>query len=134
MKTQNLFLLTAALGIFPVAMSYGLFPQLFFGIETNSIEITNILRAIMGLYTAMGIYWLLAAFKPQLTLSALYSVVVFMGGLALARVISINLDGMPNMILLGYTAIELVIGATAYGLIKANYSEADAQNQRLGEA
>lgn len=123
MKKQNLFLLTAGLGIFPVAMSYGLLPGYFFGIELNTPELVNIFRAVMGLYTAMGIFWLMGALKTAYTEAALYSVAVFMGGLSIARILSINIDGTPNAILLAYTATEIAIGATAYWFIKQNQQQ-----------
>ncbi|GEA52711.1 hypothetical protein VIN01S_35150 [Vibrio inusitatus NBRC 102082] len=123
MKKQNLFLMTAAIGIFPVAMSYGLLPGYFFGIDLNTPELVNIFRAIMGLYTAMGIFWLIGALKKTYTEAALYSVAVFMGGLSIARILSINIDGMPNAILLAYTAVEIAIGTTALWLINQNQQQ-----------
>ncbi|GAM58088.1 hypothetical protein JCM19231_587 [Vibrio ishigakensis] len=128
MKKQNLFLLMAAIGIFPVALSYGFLPSFLFGVEMNSVEVVNIFRAIMGLYTAMGIFWLMAAFDSKLTQAGLYSLVAFMSGLSVARIVSINLDGMPNAILLGYTAIELALASVAYLFIKQEKAQQQQQN------
>lgn len=120
MKKENIFLLIASLGIFPVALTYGLFQELFFGIDVNSIEMTNIFRATMGLYMAMGTFWLVAAFNNQYTLSALHSLIVFMSGLAAARAVSMLVDGTPNMVLIGYTIIEAVIAFSGYTVLKGS--------------
>ncbi len=134
MKKQNLFLLMAAIGIFPVALSYGFLPSFLFGVEMNSVEMINIFRAIMGLYTAMGIFWLMAAFNSKLTQAGLYSLVAFMGGLSIARIVSINFDGMPNAILLGYTATELLLASVSYWFIKQENDQKQRQEMIAGEA
>ncbi|MEZ9912859.1 DUF4345 domain-containing protein [Vibrio breoganii] len=120
MKKENIFLLIAALGVLPVALTYGLFHKLFFGIDATSIEMTNIFRATMGLYLAMGSFWLVAAFNSKYTLSALHSLIVFMGGLAVARTVSMIADGAPNVILIGYTVIEAVVAFSAYIHLKGS--------------
>ncbi|GAB7219682.1 DUF4345 domain-containing protein [Vibrio comitans] len=134
MKKQNLFLLMAAIGIFPVALSYGFLPSFLFGVEMNSVEVINIFRAIMGLYAAMGIFWLYAAFNSALTQAGLYSMVAFMGGLSIARIVSSILDGTPNAILLGYTATELILALTAYWFIKLEQDQKVQQKMIAGEA
>lgn len=134
MKKQNLFLLVAAVGIFPVALSYGFLPGFLFGVNMGSVELINIFRAIMGLYTAMGIFWLYGAFNPALTQAGLYSLVAFMGGLSVARIASISLDGMPNTILLGYTATELLLASVAYWFIKQETDRKEPENMIAGKA
>lgn len=52
----------------------------------------------------------------------------FMSGLSVARIVSINLDGMPNAILLGYTAIELALASVAYLFIKQEKAQQQQQN------
>ena len=132
MKKENIFLLVASLGIFPVALTYGLFQELFFGINVNSIEMTNIFRATMGLYMAMGAFWLVAAFKYKYTLSALHSLIVFMTGLAAARVASMLIDGTPNAVLIGYAVIEAVIAFAGYSVLKGSAFLSSQQQIKVG--
>ncbi|UPR33744.1 DUF4345 domain-containing protein [Vibrio cyclitrophicus] len=132
MKKENIFLLAASLGIFPVALTYGLFQHMFFGIELNTIEMTNIFRATMGLYMAMGAFWLVAAFNTKYTLSALHSVIVFMSGLAIARIVSMLVDGTPNIILIGYTVIEAVIAFSGYIALKGSSVANTQQRSKVG--
>ncbi|MDK9762376.1 DUF4345 family protein [Vibrio sp. D420a] len=132
MKKENIFLLVASLGIFPVALTYGLFQELFFGIDVNSIEMTNIFRATMGLYVAMGTFWLAAAFNNKYTLSALHSLIVFMSGLAAARVVSMLVDGTPNIVLVGYTVIEAVIAFSGYVVLKGSTNANFQQQNKVG--
>lgn len=132
MKKENIFLLVASLGIFPVALTYGLFQELFFGIEINSIEMTNIFRATMGLYMAMGMFWLVAAFNTKYTLSALHSLIVFMSGLATARFVSMLMDGTPNLVLIGYTVIEAVIAYFGYSVLKGSPQMSRQHQTKVG--
>tara|TARA_Y100001956_G_scaffold59093_1_gene58447 strand:- start:979 stop:1383 length:405 start_codon:yes stop_codon:yes gene_type:complete len=132
MKKEKIFLLVASLGIFPVALTYGLFQELFFGIDVNSIEMTNIFRATMGLYMAMGGFWLVAAFNNKYTLSALHSLIVFMSGLAVARVVSMLVDGTPNVVLIGYTVIEAVIAFSGYTVLKGSAHSTSQQKAKVG--
>ncbi len=52
----------------------------------------------MGLYMAMSVCWLIGVIKPQFWLVATVSNVMFMGGLAAGRTISLFLDGIPSLI------------------------------------
>lgn len=132
MKKENMFLLVASLGIFPVALTYGLFQNLFFGIDVDVIEMTNIFRANMGLYMAMGTFWFVAAFNNKYTLSALHSLIVFMSGLAVARVVSMLVDGTPNVVLIGYTVIEAVIAFSGYTVLKGSAHLNSQQKAKVG--
>ena len=120
MRKEKIFLLVASLGIFPVALTYGLFQNMFFGVDVNSIEMANIFRATMGLYMAMGTFWFVAAFNNKYTLSALHSLIVFMSGLAVARFVSMFVDGTPNIVLVGYTVIEAAIAFSGYTVLKGS--------------
>ncbi len=111
-------LLLAALGLVPIALSYGLVPSasvtylLSFPVEgTNQ---THVFRAIMGLYLANAVFWLIAAGKPELQRPALWVLFLFMVGLAAGRALSIIVDGMPGFVLLFYLLAELVFGTLAF--------------------
>jgi hypothetical protein len=72
----------------------------------------------MGLYLALIIFWLIGAFKVQVRQAALYSLIVFMFGLAAGRILSLIIDGMPHWLLAVYLVLELVFGVLGILLIK----------------
>lgn len=111
---QKLLLIIVGLGLIPIALSYGLFPEkslsYFYDIHVTETNPIHILRAVMCLYLALVIFWLIGAFNIRLRQAALYSLVVFMFGLALGRILSLILDGMPHPLLLVYLFLELGFG------------------------
>jgi hypothetical protein len=65
-----------------------------------------------GLYIAIALFWIISAFYKPLTSIAIWSIVVFMAGFALMRIINIVGSGIPNsyylIILLGEILIMLI--------------------------
>ena len=122
MTRESLCLLLIAPGVLAVSLSYGLYPEItlkyLYDIEVNSANLANIFRAIMGLYIALSIFWVVGAFKKSLRLAALWSMTIFMTGIALGRILSILVDGYPDHIFLVYTLIEAVSAITGTVLIK----------------
>jgi hypothetical protein len=59
-NSRQMFLLAAAIGLIPVALSYGLQPatslEFLFGVSVPDVNGTHLFRAIMGLYLAMVVY------------------------------------------------------------------------------
>lgn len=115
--SDRLLLVLAALGLVPIALSYGLVPSasvtFLLGFPVEGVNETHVFRAIMGLYLANAVFWLLAAFKPELRRPALWVLFLFMTGLAAGRVLSILVDGMPGTVLVLYLLAELVFGVLA---------------------
>jgi len=111
------FLLICAVGLIPIALSYGAMPSVsmdkLFAITVDSTNLAHILRAVMGLYLAMVLIWVVGAFKPALTGPALVCCAVFMLGLASGRIVSFVVDGPPHWLLTAYGVLEIVMGATA---------------------
>ena len=68
-------MLFIAAGVFPVSLLYGGNPAVsmpnFYGIEIDTINLSNILRAVMGLYIALCIFWVIGARYEKLRLAAL---------------------------------------------------------------
>ncbi len=122
MNSRQIFLLVAAIGLVPVALSYGLQPatslDLLFGVSVPDVNGTHIFRAIMGLYLAMVAFWLIGAYRVHLRQAALYSLVVFMLGLAAGRALSLAVDGMPSPLLVVYLGAEIVLGIVGVRLLK----------------
>jgi hypothetical protein len=65
-----------------------------------------------GLYIAIALFWVISAFYKPLTSIAIWSIVVFMAGFALMRIINIIASGIPSsyylIILLGEILIMLI--------------------------
>ena len=124
MDQRKLFLIVAAVGLTPIALSYGVSPasslQYLFGISVESTELTHIFRAIMGLYFALVGFWIAGALFEQLTVPALWSLILFMFGLAAGRVLSLALDGFPNWLLFVYLGLELAFGVIGFRLLRSN--------------
>lgn len=122
MKNENTFLLVAAAGLTPIALSYGLQPSSslhwLFGIDAAPTNVSHIFRAVMGLYLCLVLFWLLGAFTKKYHLPALYSLVVFMFGLALGRLLSLVVDGLPHWLLIVYMLLELGFGIVGLMMIK----------------
>jgi len=112
----------------PVALSYGVVTavslDVLFGITLDSTNLSNIMRAIMGLYFGMIVLWLWGAFSLPMAGPALVSCAVFMLGLAAGRALSFVLDGMPHWLLVVYFMVELVLGAIAVVLYRTEISTA----------
>ena len=122
MNIRQIFLLVTAIGLTPIALSYGLVPQkslsYLFDVSVSNINGSHIFRAIMGLYLGLLSFWIVGAFRVQLRQAALYSLVVFMLGLVLGRVLSLAVDGMPSWLLIGYLGLELIFGILGLILLK----------------
>jgi len=123
MTKESIFLLVAAVGLTPIALAYGLAPAItvpmLYGVEIDSINVTHIFRAVMGLYLAMVIFWILGAIREPLRFAALCSVVVFMGGLAMGRILSLLVDGIPVAPLVIYLVLEVGFALLGYKLAKS---------------
>ena len=123
MSKESVFLLVAAVGLTPIALAYGLIPAttvpMLYGVEIDSVNISHIFRAVMGLYLAMVIFWVLGASREPLRFAALCSVVVFMGGLATGRFLSLLLDGIPAVPLVIYLVLEVGFAQFAYKFAKS---------------
>ena len=123
-KLQKGILLFVAVGLIPIALGYGLVPEksmtFLFNISVTEVNLAHILRAVMGLYLALIVFWVLGALKEHLRQAALYSMVVFMLGLAAGRLLSVIIDGIPNILLLVYLFLELLFGVLGLVLIQSN--------------
>ena len=65
-----------------------------------------------GVYIAIALFWIISAFYKPLTSIAIWSIVVFMAGFALMRIINIAASGNPSsyylIILFGELLIMLI--------------------------
>jgi Domain of unknown function (DUF4345) len=122
MNTRQTFLLVSAAGLTPIALGYGLDPSrslgYLFDVAVSNVNGAHIFRAVMGLYLALVAFWIIGAFKVEVRQAALYSLVVFMLGLAAGRALSLLVDGMPHWLLVAYLVLELVFGILGWRLLK----------------
>ena len=106
MNKESFFLIFSAVGVFPVALAYGAYPSislpLLYDIEITNNNLVNVFRAVMGLYIAFNIFWLMGALNQSLRLSALWSLFIFYTGAGAGRVLSITFDGMPDTVFIIY--------------------------------
>jgi len=123
MLSPNLLLKLAAVGLVPVGLSYGLAPvpllDQMLGIDASPTNLTHIFRAIMGLYLTMAAFWWMGSTRDTLQRPALYSLLLFMGGLAAGRVLSLVLDGVPGPSLLAATVLEILFAYAAFRALKS---------------
>ncbi len=109
--SKKLHLATSALIVSCVAFIYGFNPSkilpLVFDFNVESLELKNIFRAMMGLYLCIASYWIIGILKPHHWKSATISNIIFMGGLALGRIISTFIDGLSLQYLPGLI-LELI--------------------------
>lgn len=124
--SAKLLLSLAAIGLVPIALSYGIAPNAsvsyLLGFPVEGTNETHVFRAIMGLYLANAAFWLVAANRPQLQHAALWVLFLFMTGLAMGRILSILLDGIPNSVLLFYLFAELAFGVMAAVMLRQKAS------------
>jgi hypothetical protein len=111
MSIKKLYLIFAFFAVSTIALLYGTSPswfaQKFLTMQDLNLDGFHILRAITGLYLALGCFWLYAAFRPEYRNVAIMTTAVFAGGLVLGRLLSFVLDGWPSPLLIFYAGIEL---------------------------
>ena len=133
MKTR-FFLIFCAVGLVPIALGYGAKPTVsldaLFDIDVNTTNLAHIMRAVMGLYLGMVILWLWGAFRPAMEGPALVACAVFMLGLAIGRILSFVIDGLPHWLLIVYAALEIVLGLIAVILYRGSFSEGAPVSRR----
>jgi hypothetical protein len=121
-KQKSTFLLLAGIGILPVGLFYGLVPTLeishIFDISVSSASGQHMFRAIMGLYLAFGLFWIVSALKPRLMQTALLSLVIFTVGLSAGRILSLLVDGWPHWLLFIFLVLEAGFGTLALLLLQ----------------
>jgi len=122
MNRRQVLLLVAAIGLLPIALSYGLAPgrslEFLFDVSIESVNGTHIFRAIMGLYLGFIVFWIIGVYRADVRQAALYSLVFFMFGLAAGRSLSLVVDGFPNWLLVTYLVVELGVGMLGLKLLK----------------
>jgi hypothetical protein len=102
---KNLQLSLSATIVFSVSLIYGGNPSkilpFFFDFEIQNLELQNIFRGIMGLYIGFASYWIIGILKVEHWKGATISNIIFMGGLAFGRLVSLMFDGVSTQYSIG---------------------------------
>jgi hypothetical protein len=108
------YLLFSAAGLLLVALSYGVAPGIvlpsILDLNVDGTDQTHIFRAIMGLYLGMITLWIFGALRSDFARAAVVAEIFFMLGLAGGRLLSIIVDGIPSVLLVAYTVVEITMG------------------------
>lgn len=95
---KNLNLLLSGIIVIIAGCVYGGHPSylmpLLLDYQVEALELKNMLRAIMGIYLGIGVFWLLGAYRSKLWYAATLSNVLFMGGISVGRIVSTIFDGV----------------------------------------
>jgi hypothetical protein len=119
---KNLHLAISAIILTIVSLTYGLSPNnilpKLFDFEVESIDLKHTFRATMGLYLGMAILCLFGISKTRQWRTATISNIFFMIGLAVGRIISLVVDGIPSI----YFSVGIVLELTLaiWGIINLN--------------
>jgi len=118
MKIKMYYLIFASSIVLIIALLYGVNPQwfskTFLDIPEMGTDFSHILRAVMGLYIAFGLFWFSSAFSDKSRNVAVLTTMLFGGGLVTGRLISLFVDGIPSPLLTLYIAMEFVLLPIAY--------------------
>ena len=94
---KNLQLGISAFVVIVAGLAYGFNPgnilYQIFGFEVTGLGLQNIFKAIMGLYLTLGVFWIVGIRNLSLWRTATLTNVLFIGGLALGRCVSLIVDG-----------------------------------------
>ena len=119
---RKAYLWVSAIGLIPIALSYGVVPELslnwLFGISIELPNETHIFRGVMGLYLALVMLWILGATNERYERAAILSEIFFMSGLAVGRLLSVLVDGWPHWLLASYIVVEAILAVAGIILLK----------------
>ncbi|POF31015.1 DUF4345 domain-containing protein [Roseibium marinum] len=122
MNLKKGFLILAFAMVSVIALLYGIdppwFARTFLGVSDLGVNFAHILRAVMCLYLALGVFWLFCALMDRHKSVAILTTMVFAGGLVAGRLLSFALDGLPSPLLIFYAALEFAIIPLAWWIYK----------------
>ena len=109
---KNLHLLISLSIVVPTAIIYGS-PSILserLDIQVNTVDLSNMLKAIMCLYLGVSLVWILGIWKTDYWKSATQLNILFMLTLATGRILSMMTDGLPTGGYIFGAVAELIIG------------------------
>ena len=122
MSLRAVVLASAGLGVGAIGLIYLAKPDLLldvYGMEIQSTSEANILRSGSGgLFLALAILFGLGALDARFTRTSLVTLLTFMTGLAVGRVVSIATDGWPHPVLVVVMLVETLYARLAGYLVR----------------
>ena len=122
MQIKRAYLIMACVAVTIFALLYGISPTwyaaTFLHISDLNPDVAHILRAVTGLYLALAAFWLYSAFNGKYRNTAVLTTILFAGGLAAGRCISLIVDGQPTPVLLIYGVMEFAIVIIGYSVFR----------------
>lgn len=121
---KNLHLLLSLSIVVPTAIIYGspsILPE-YLDIQVNTVDFSNMLKAIMCLYLGISIVWILGIWKTKYWKNATQLNILFMLSLAIGRMISMLMDGFPTGGYIFGIIAEFVLGSYSIFQLK-KYSQ-----------
>ena len=113
----------SAIFVIIIALAYGLSPNTIlpklFDLKVESKDLKQVFRAAMGLYSGMVVLWTIGIFKSNFWEAATISNIFFMSGLALGRIFSLTIDGIPSIYFSIGLILELILAF--WGIRNLNY-------------
>ena len=123
---KNLHLFLSLSIVVPTAIIYGspsILPE-YLDILVNTVDFSNMLKAIMCLYLGISIVWILGIWKNKYWKNATQLNILFMLSLAIGRMISMLMDGFPTGGYIFGIIAEFVLGSySIFQLKKYNQNE-----------
>ncbi|MFV8354499.1 DUF4345 domain-containing protein [Flavobacterium sp. XS2P14] len=121
---KNLHLFLSLSIVVPTAIIYGspsILPE-YLDIQVNTVDFSNMLKAIMCLYLGISIVWILGIWKTKYWITATQLNILFMLSLAIGRMISMLMDGIPTGGYIFGIIAEFVLGSYSIFQLK-KYSQ-----------
>ena len=121
---KNLHLFLSLSIVVPTAIIYGspsILPE-YLDIQVNTVDFSNMLKAIMCLYLGISIVWILGIWKTKFWKNATQLNILFMLSLAIGRMISMLMDGFPTGGYIFGIIAEFVLGSYSIFQLK-KYSQ-----------
>jgi len=130
---KNLHLLVSLSIVIPTAIIYGspsVLPE-HLDIQVNTIDLSNMLKAIMCLYLGISAIWILGIWKTEYWKRATELNIVFMLTLATGRALSMVFDGLPTGGYIFGIVAELVLGLFSIFQLKKHIGQSQIDRSRL---
>lgn len=97
---KGLHLLISGVIVICAGLVYGGHPSLVIPVlldfKVDALDLKNMLRAVMGIYIGIGVFWLIGSFRSKFWYGATLCNVLFMGGISLGRIMSSLFDGISG--------------------------------------
>ena len=109
---KNLHLIVSLSIVIPTAIIYGspsILPE-YLNININTVDFSNMLKAIMCLYLGISFVWILGIWKTEYWKIATQLNILFMLSLAIGRLLSMIMDGFPTSGYIFGIIAEFVLG------------------------